>query len=88
MKDKEYRKVRDHFHHKGEYRGALHSLYYLKYSVAKKLPIAFHNGYGYDYHVIIKELAEELKNNLRIKEKTKKYITFTVLIEKAVTIID
>ena len=28
-----------------------------------KKPIAFHNGSNYDYHFIIKELAEEFKNN-------------------------
>ena len=31
----------------------------LKYSVPKKLPIVFHNGYNYDYHFIISS-----KNNL------------------------
>ena len=45
----------------GEYRGAVHSRCKLKYSVPKKVPIAFHNGSNYDYHFIIKELAEEFK---------------------------
>ena len=27
----------------------------------KKSPIAFYNGFNYDYHFIIKELAEEFK---------------------------
>ena len=27
----------------------------------KKVPIVFHNGSNYDYHFIIKELAEEFK---------------------------
>ena len=31
----------------------------LKVSVAKKIPIVFYNGSNYDYHFIIKELAEE-----------------------------
>ena len=44
--------------------GAAHSIYNLKYSVPKKIPIAFHNGSNYDYHFIAKELAEEFKINL------------------------
>ena len=44
VKDKKRRKVRDHCHYTGEYRGAVHSICNLKYSVPKKIPIAFHNG--------------------------------------------
>ena len=58
-KDKKYRKVRDHCHYTEEYRGAAHSICNLKYSVPKKIPIAFHNGSNYDYQFIIKELAKD-----------------------------
>ena len=51
---KKYLKIRDHCHYTGEYSGSLHSISNLKYSVAKKISIAFHN----DYDFIIKELAE------------------------------
>ena len=61
MKDKKYRKVRDHCHYTGEYRGAVHTICNLKYSVPKEIPIVFHNGSNYDYHFIIKELVEEFK---------------------------
>ena len=27
----------------------------LKYSVHREIPIAFHNGFSYDYHFIIKK---------------------------------
>ena len=37
-----------------EYRGAAHSIWNLKYSVSKKVPIAFHNGSNYNYHFFIK----------------------------------
>ena len=37
MKDKKYLKVRDHCHYTGEYRGAVHRICNLKYSVPKKL---------------------------------------------------
>ena len=69
-----------------EYRGAAHSMCNLKYSVPKTIPIVFHNGYNYDYHFIIKKLAEEFKKQLTwLGENTEKYITFTVPIEEEVT---
>ena len=43
LKDKKYRKVRDHFHYMGECRGAAHSIRSLKYSVPKIFFIVFHN---------------------------------------------
>ena len=55
---------------------AIQSLMYLKISMV------FHNGSNYDYHCIIKELAEELEKTLTCLGKhTEKYITFTVPIE-------
>ena len=70
MKDKKYCKVRDHCH----YRGAAHSICNLKYSVPKKVPIDFHNGSNYDFHFIIKELAEEFKKQFTcLGESTEKH---------------
>ena len=66
LKDKTYSKVRDHFHYTGEYRGAVHTICNLKYSVLKKVPIVFHNASNCDYHFIIIELAEEFKNKLLV----------------------
>ena len=66
LKDKKYCKVRGHCHYAGKYRGAAHSICNSKYSAPKKIPIVFHNGSSYDYHFIIKELAEEFKNNLLV----------------------
>ena len=83
MKDKKYRKVRDHCHYTGEYRGAVHTICNLKYSVPKEIPIVFHNGSNYDYHFIIKELVEEFfKKFTWLEENNEKYITFTVPLEK------
>ena len=48
-----------------------------------------HNGSNYDYHFIIKELAEQFKKQFTcLGENTEKYITFRVPIEKDVTRID
>ena len=89
MKDKKYRKVKDHYHYTEQYRGVAHSLSNLKHSVPKKLPIGFQNRFNYDYHFIIKELAEEFEKQFTcLTENTEKYITFTVPIEKEVTRID
>ena len=55
----------------------------------KKNPIVFHNGSNYDYHFIIKELAQEFQKQFTcLGENTEKHITFTVPIEKEVTRID
>ena len=59
VKYKKYRKVRDHCHDTCEYRGTVHSICNLKYSVPKKNYVAFHNGSNYDYYFIIKEVVEE-----------------------------
>ena len=55
----------------------------------KKITIAFHNGSNFDYHFIIKELAEEFKKQITcLGENTEKYLTFTVPLENRVTKID
>ena len=42
-KDRKYCRVRHHCYYTGEYRGAAHSICYLKYSVLKENHIVFHN---------------------------------------------
>ena len=63
----------------------MQSICNLKYSVPKRIRIVFHNGSNYDYHFIIKESSEKfLKKFTCLGEKTEKYITFTVPVEKEV----
>ena len=51
--------------------------------------MAFHNGSGYIYHFIIKEVAEEFEGQFPcVEENIKKYITFSVSVEKEAIIID
>ena len=86
LKHKRDRKVRDHCHYTGEYRGAAHSTCNLKYIIPKNIPIAFHSRSDYDYHSIMKELAEEFKKQfICLGENTEKCITSTVPIENEVT---
>ena len=81
--------IRDHCHYTGGYIGAANSICNLKYSVPKKVSMVFHNGSNYDYHITIKELADEFKKEfICLGEKTEKYVTFSVPIEKEVTRID
>ena len=56
-----YHKARDHCHYTGNFRGAAHNICNLRYQVLSKVPIVFHNGSTYDYHFIIKQLAEDFK---------------------------
>ena len=86
---KKNRKVRDHCHYTGQYRGAAHSICNLKYSVPKKIPTVFHNVSNYDYHFIIKKLGEYFRKQFTcLRKSNEKYATFTVPIEKEVTRID
>ena len=49
----------------------------------KKISIVFPNGSTYDYHFVIKKLAEEIKDDFEcLRETTEKYITFPVLLKK------
>ena len=81
------KKVRDHCHYTGKYRGAAHNICNLRYKIPKEIPIVFHNGSTYDYHFIIKELVKEFEGNFEcLRENTEKYITFSVPIKKGLKI--
>ena len=85
LKTKKNRKVKDHCLYTGEYRGATHSICNLKYSIPNGITVIFHNGSNYDYHFIIKELAEEFEGQfICLAENTKKWITFSGPIEKEI----
>ena len=82
-KFKIYQKFRDHCHYTGEFRGAAHSICNLNYKVPQELSVKIHNRSTFDYHFLIKELAEEFKGEFEcLGENTEKYITFSVLIKK------
>ena len=79
------KKVRDHCHYTGKYRGAAHGICNLRYKVVKEIPAVFHNGSSYDYHFIIKYLAEEFNGHFEcLGENTEKYITFSVPFKKVI----
>ena len=52
-------------------------------NVPKEILVVFHNVSTYDYHFIIKQLAEEIEGDFkRLGENTKKYITFSLPLKK------
>ena len=78
-----YKKVTDHCHFTGNVRGAAHNICNLRYKVPKENPVVIHNGSIYDYHFIIKQLAEEFKGKFECSgENLEKYITFSLPIKK------
>ena len=74
------RKVRDHCHYTGLYRGAAHNNCNLKYKIPSYIPIVFHNLSGYDAHLFICELGKKFnKEDIGcIAENKEKYISFNV----------
>ena len=81
-----YWKVRDHYYYTGKYRGAAHSICNLKFNVPNEFRVVFHNGSNYDYHFIIKELANKIERKSEcLGENTGKYETISIPIEKEVT---
>ena len=79
--NKKYHKVKDHCHYTGKYRGAAHDICNLRYKTPKEIPVAFHNGSTYDYHFIIKNLAEEFEGEFECLGEN----TFSVPIKKEIT---
>ena len=57
----------------------------MRYKISKEIPVVFHNGSTYDYHLIIKELVKKFDGNFEcLGENTEKYITFSVPIKKKI----
>ena len=57
---KKTKKVKDHCHYTGKFRGASHSHCNLKYKFLNNIPIVIHNAI-YDTDFIINQLAKEFK---------------------------
>ena len=85
--NKNYHKVRHHYHQSAKYIGAAHDVCNLRYIALKEIPVLFPNGSRYAYYFIIKELVEEFKGQFEyLGENTEKYITFSVPIKKEIDI--
>ena len=77
------KKVRDHDHRTGKYRGAAHEKCNINYYNNRYLPVVFHNLRGYDSHLIIKsayDIAEKLSSDRFsvIPNSSEKFMSFSV----------
>ena len=84
-----YKKVRDHCHFTGKFRGAAHSICNLHQKIPKEIPVKTHNGSKYDYHLTMKELEEEFRGEdfQYLGENTETYNSFSVPIKKNMAMI-
>ena len=71
-------KVRNHCHYTGRYIGPTHRNSNLRYRIPSYIPVVFHNFFGYDAHLFIKELRAKSKDIGVIAKNKKDYITFLV----------
>ena len=71
------KKVKDHCHYTGRFRGAAHNSCNLKYKKPKFIPVVFHNLANYDSHLFIKNLGYTDGNIDCIPINEEKYISFT-----------
>ena len=75
------RKVGDHCHYTGLYRGAAHFSYNLQYKTSNYIPVVFQNLAGYDAHLFIRELAKYTTGMGVIAKNTGDYISFSIKVE-------
>ena len=71
-------KVRDHCHYTGCYRGPAHSLCNLRYRIPSYILVVFHNLWGYNAHLFIKELGKHSSNIEVIAKNKEDYISFSI----------
>jgi len=71
------KKVRDHCHYSGEFRGAAHNQCNLLFRKPEHVPVIFHNLAGYDSHLLIKRLGKMQEKIDCVPNNEKKYISFS-----------
>ena len=72
------KRVRDHCHVTGEYRGSAHEKCNRNFYLTDKIPVVFHNLKGYDSHFIMQEIGNIAKKNVYFDEKKKKYYNMNI----------
>ena len=75
--EKKDKKVRDHCHFTGKFRGAAHNKCNLQFKKPTFTPVIFHNLSGYDAHLFVKNLGKSEGNIKCIPNNEEKYISFS-----------
>ena len=84
--DESCRKVRNHCHYTGKYRGVVLSICILKYSIPKKILWCFTSDQNM---IIIKKLLENFQEEFNsLGENNEKWKAFSILVMKEVKKID
>ena len=73
---KKSKKVRDHCHVTGNYRGAAHNVCNRNFRITHKIPVIFHNLRGYDSHFIMQEIGNFGEKIQVIPNNMEKYMAF------------
>jgi len=95
------RRVRDHCHVTGKYRGSVHDSCNLNFKFTDKIPVIFHDLRGYDSHFVMQQIGELAKNHKYIDKKgeekellinaipnMEKYMAFTCMLGHNLVFID
>ena len=76
----EGKKVADHCHLTGKFRGAAHEICNLQAKVPEFTPVFMHNLDGYDSHLFIKNMGNEFGEITAIPNNEEKYVSFSLQI--------
>lgn len=78
------KRVHDHCHFTGRYRGPAHAKCNLNYQESRIIPVVMHNLSGYDAHLFIKKLATYYNGHLSvIPNNSEQYISFTKVVDES-----
>ena len=75
--EEKHKKVRDHCHFTGQFRGAAHNKCNLQFKKPTFTPVIFHNLSGYDAHLFVKNLGKSEGNIKCIPNNEEIYISFS-----------
>ena len=70
------KRVRDHCHITGKYRGAAHNNCNLNYRIPTFIPVFLHSNCHYDTHLFIKEQSKTPGKIIAIPNTDQNYISF------------
>ncbi|XP_071652904.1 uncharacterized protein [Temnothorax longispinosus] len=80
------KRVRDHCHLPGRYRGPAHSRCNLNYRNVYVILVFFHNLSSYDAHFIVKKIANDFEDGVDLLPLTKEsYISFSKIVKETQT---